>query len=160
MSSFYFVCFWFKQFLAWFWPKRQNRKINIFSRGVCVAITYTSYPLHTVVIVSQGIWVDLTQDLYSYYCLLLAQRGDPTTEGKACGGRAQKRGWRQGGLLANMIILQVSQFQEAEWPDSLGKHWTSSAQCSGLGRQEDESSLITKGSNCPTQPCPHPRAEL
>lgn len=49
--------------------------------------------------------------------------------------------------------LQVSQFKEAGWPDTLGKHRRSGAERRGAGQREDESSLITKGSNCPPQPC-------
>jgi len=53
--------------------------------------------------------------------------------------------------------LRVSQFQEAGWPDTLGKHRRAAE--SGAGQEEDESSLITKGSNCPPQPCT-PTSEL
>lgn len=50
----------------------------------------------------------------------------------------------------------VSQFQEAEWPDTLGEHRRAAASRAEQGRvvqQKDESSLITKASNCPPQPC-------
>lgn len=60
--------------------------------------------------------------------------------------------------------LQVSQFQEAGWPDTLGKHLRAAETGAEQGRavpKEDESSLITKGSNCPpTTSHPHLRAEL
>lgn len=51
--------------------------------------------------------------------------------------------------------LWVSQFQEAGWPDTLGEQWRAATSRAGQGRavqEEDESSLITKASNCPPQP--------
>lgn len=51
-------------------------------------------------------------------------------------------------------INPVSQFQEAGWPGTLGEHPRAAASGAGQGCAggEDESSLITKGSNCPPQP--------
>lgn len=51
--------------------------------------------------------------------------------------------------------LRVSQFQEAGWPDTLAEHRRAAASRAGQGRavqEEDESTLITKASNCPPQP--------
>lgn len=84
------------------------------------------------------------------------EREDPWWEGMK-GGAGGGVGWTR----CKHDNLQVSQFQAAGWPDTLGKHRRSSAEQRGAGQQEDESSLITKGSNCPPQPgTPHPGAEL
>ena len=72
------------------------------------------------------------------------------------GSEWRERGGRRWGKSSSKHDnLRVSQFQEAGWPDTLGKHpraaETSIEQGSGV-QEEDESSLITKGSNCPPQP--------
>lgn len=99
--------------------------------------------------------MDLTGDLYNYYCVLLASRGEQTWEEEfRVGGRGESS--------TKHDNLQVSQFQEAGWPDTLGKHRraaeTGVKQCRAV-QEEDESSLITKDSNCPPQPCT-PTSEL
>lgn len=89
--------------------------------------------------------MDLTGDRYSYYCVLLASRGDQTWE-EGFGGRKSS---------SKRYNLRVSQFQEAGWPDLPGKHPRAGETRAWQGRavqEEDESSLITKGSNCPLQP--------
>lgn len=51
--------------------------------------------------------------------------------------------------------LRVNQFLEAGWPYSLAEHRRASASRVEQGRpvqEEDESTLITKASNCPPQP--------
>lgn len=77
------------------------------------------------------------------------------------GGRVQagwvdgERGGRWGKSRSKHDNLRVSQFQEAGWPDTLGKHPRAAETRAEQGRavqEEDESSLITKGSNCPPQP--------
>lgn len=74
------------------------------------------------------------------------------------GGHGTAKGVGAGGTRCKHDNLQVSQFQEAGRADTLGKHRRSGAEQRGeerrgAGQREDESSLITKGSNCPPQPC-------
>lgn len=61
-----------------------------------------------------------------------------------------------GGSSSKHDNLPVSQFEEAGWPDTLGKHPRAAESKVEQGRavqEKDESSLITKGSNYPPQPC-------
>lgn len=76
-------------------------------------------------------------------------RKGPGWEGGEVGGRWGKSSSKHDNL-------PVSQSEEAGWPDTLGKHPRAAESRVEQGRavqEKDESSLITKGSNYPPQPC-------
>lgn len=61
-----------------------------------------------------------------------ARRADPGREGPLVGGHGKGGGGR--GTRCKHDNLQVSQFQKAGWPDTLGKHRRSSTEQRGEER--------------------------